>query len=65
MFNQLVNRYFEPSQPLQIISGLMETFIKRCAVERINKAEIRSKGQSQKMQSFGENLWNENPLNGS
>ena len=32
---------FKPSQPLRIISGLKETFIKRCIVDGTNKAEIR------------------------
>ena len=34
----VVNWCFEPSQPLGIISGLRETFIKRDIVERTNKA---------------------------
>ena len=37
----LVNWSFEPSQPQGIISGLKETFMKRCIVKRTNKAEIR------------------------
>ena len=55
---------FEPSQPLGIISGLEETFVKRYAVERTNKAEIRPEGQSQKTESCRENLWNEIQLKG-
>ena len=39
--SELVNWCFEPSQPLGIISGLKETFIKRHKVERTNKAEMR------------------------
>ena len=35
---ELVNWCFEPSQPLGIISGLKETFIKRHVAERTNKA---------------------------
>ena len=45
---KLVNWCFEPSQPIRIISGLKETFIKRHIVERTNKAEIRSEEQSEK-----------------
>ena len=32
-YSSLVNRCFEPSQPLRVISGLKETFIKRYIVE--------------------------------
>ena len=46
--SQLVNWCFEPSQPLGIISGLKETFIKRYTVERTNKAELRPQEQSEK-----------------
>ena len=38
----------KPSQPLGIISGLREAFIKRCIIERTNKAEIRPEEQSKK-----------------
>ena len=55
----LVNRCFEPSQPLWIISRLKETFIKRYMVERTNKSEIRPEEQSEKAESCQENLWNE------
>ena len=57
---QLVNWCFEPSQPLGIISGLKETFIKRYKVERTNKAEIRPEEQSEKTrESSGEFMkWN-------
>ena len=48
----LVNWYFEPSQPLRIISGLKETFIKRYIVERTNKAEIRPREESERLQSW-------------
>ena len=47
---------FEPSQPLGIISGLKETFIKRYIVERTNKAEIRPEEQSEKTERCRENL---------
>ena len=47
---KLVSWYFEPSQPLGIISGLEETSIKR-HVERTNKAEIRPEEQSEKTES--------------
>ena len=59
-----LNWCFEPSQPLGIISGLKETFIKRYKVERTNKAEISPEEQSEKMQSCWENLWNEIQLKG-
>ena len=62
--NYLVNWCFEPSQPLGIISGLKETFIKRHAVEKTNKTEIKPEEQSQKMESCRENLWNEIELKG-
>ena len=55
---------FRPSQPLKIISGLKETFIKRCIVERANKSEIRPEEQSDKTESCRENLWNEIQLKG-
>ena len=42
----LINWCIEPSQPLAIISGLKETFIKRHVVEGTNKAEIRLDEQS-------------------
>ena len=50
-----LDRCFEPSQPLWIISGLKETFIERHTVEKTNKA----RGQSEKTESCRENLWNE------
>ena len=53
-----VSSCFEPSRPLGIISGLKETVIKRYIVERTNKAEIRPKEQSEKIESCRENLWN-------
>ena len=37
----LVSWWFEPSQPLGIISGLKETFINRYIVQKTNKAETR------------------------
>ena len=37
LWNEIVNGCFEPSQPLGIISGLKETFIKRYIVERTYK----------------------------
>ena len=61
---QLVNWCFEPSQPLGIISGLKETFVKRHVVERTNKAEIRPEEQSVKTESCREKLWNEIQLKG-
>ena len=55
---QQVNWWFEPSQPLWIISRLKETFIKRYPVKRTNKADIRPEEQSQKTESYRENLSN-------
>ena len=60
----LVSWYFKPSQPQRIISGLRETFIKRCTVERTNKIEIRPEEQSEKAESSRENSWNEIQLKG-
>ena len=53
-----------PGQPLGIISGLKETFIKRYLAERTSKAEIRPEGQSEKAESCQENLQNEIQLKG-
>ena len=57
LVRQLVNWCFEPSQPLGIISGLKETFIKKYIVERTNKAEIKWEKQSKKTESCRENVW--------
>ena len=62
--SELVSGCFEPSQPQRIISGLRKTFIKGYVIERTNKAKIRSEEQSEKVESFGENLWNEIQLKG-
>ena len=62
--SKLVNRYFEPSQPQRLISGLKEIFIKRYIVERTNKVEIRPGEQSEKAKSCWENLWKEIQLKG-
>ena len=51
----LVKWCFEPSQPLVIISGLKETFVKRYIVERTNKVEVRPEEQSEKTESCREN----------
>ena len=40
--------FFEPREPTGIISGLKETFIKRCTVERTNKAELDQKNRVRK-----------------
>ena len=56
--------YFKPGQPLRIITGLRETFMKRYIVERSNMAEIRPEGQSEKAERCRENLWNEIRLKG-
>ena len=60
----LVNWCFEPSQPLGIISGLKENFIKRYIAERTNKAELRPKESRKKTESCRGNLWNEIQLKG-
>ena len=60
----MVNWCFEHSQPLGIISGLKETFIKRYTVERTSKAEIRAEEQSETTESCREKLWNEIQLKG-
>ena len=44
----LVSWCFEPSQPLGIISGLKEIFIKKYIVERTYKTETRPEEQSEK-----------------
>ena len=46
---EIVNLCFEPSQPLGIISGLKETFVKRYKVERTNKAEIRTESENREL----------------
>ena len=43
----LVNKCFLPSQPVGIIAGLGETFIKRYTVKMTNEAEIRPEEQSE------------------
>ena len=64
LVSYLVNWCFEPSQPLGIISGLKETFVKRYIVERTNKAKIRPEEQSKKTESCEEILWTEILLKG-
>ena len=63
-FSCLANWYFKPSQPLGIISGLKETFIKRDRVARTNKAEIGPEELSEKTESCRENLQNQIQLKG-
>ena len=53
---------FKPSQPQTIISGLMETFIKRCIAERTDEAEIRPEEQSEKAENCRDNLRNEKQI---
>ena len=55
---------FTPSQPQRIISGLRETFIKKCIVERTSKADLGPKEQIENAESCRENLWNEIQLKG-
>ena len=50
----LASGYVTPSQQQRTISGLKETFIKRCIVKRTNKAEIRPEKQSEKAKSCRE-----------
>ena len=64
LLTYLSNRCFEPSQPLGIISGRTETFLKRYVVERTDKAELRPQEQSEKTESCRENLLNEIHLKG-
>ena len=64
-FSKLVSWCFKPSQLQRIISGLRETFRKRCLVEMTSKAEIRPEEQSEKAGSCRENLWNEIQSKGS
>ena len=61
---ELVNWCFEPSQPLEIISGLKEPFIKTYTVDRTNKVGVRPEEQSEKTESCLENLRNEIQLKG-
>ena len=61
---KLANWCSEPSQPLEITSGLKETFIKRQLVQRTNKAEIRPEEHSEKTESYCKNLLNEIQLKG-
>ena len=64
IISKLVNWCSEPSQPLGIIPGLKETFIKRYKVEKTNRAEIQPEEQSQKTESCRESRWNEIQLKG-
>ena len=50
----IVNWCLEPRQPLLIISGLKETFLKRYRLQRTNKAEVRPQEQSEKTELSGE-----------
>ena len=64
LVNYFISWCWEPSQPVGIISGLKETFIKRSIVERTNKAELRPQEHRKKTESCRENLWNEIQLKG-
>ena len=64
MLSKLINWCFEPSQPLGIISGMKEIFMKRYIAERTYETEIRPEEQSEKTESCWENLWNEIQLKG-
>ena len=55
---------FKPKQPQRIISGLRETFIKRCIAERTNEAEIKPEEQSEIAESCREKVWDEIQLKG-
>ena len=59
MTPRIVNWCFESGQPLGIISGLKETFLRRYIVERTNKADIRPEEQSENAESCQANSWNE------
>ena len=65
LLQQLVSWCFKPSQPQGLISGLEETFVKRCVVERTNKGKIKPEEQTEKAESCRENLWNEIQLKGT
>ena len=52
------------SQPQRIITGLRETFVNRCIVERAGKAELSQEEQSENVESYRENVWNEIQLKG-
>ena len=54
--SELVSWWFKPSHPHRIISGLKETFIKRYIVVRTKKADIGLEKQSEKTESYRENL---------
>ena len=56
--SQIVSWCFKLSQTQRIISGLKETFIKRCIAEMIYKSEIRPEERNEKAESCQENLWN-------
>ena len=45
---KLVSRYFKPSQPQRIISGLRETSTERYIAEKTNNSEIGPEEQSEK-----------------
>ena len=60
----LVSLCFMPNQPQRIILGLREISMQRYIVERTNKAEIRPEEQSEKAESWRENLWNKIQLKG-
>ena len=60
----LVYWCFGSSRPLRITSGLKETFIKSCIIERTSKAEVRSEEQSENTECCRENLWNKMQLKG-
>ena len=47
----IVRCCIKPGQLQRIISGLMETFLKRVLVERTNKAGIRPEEQGEKTES--------------
>ena len=44
---------------ISLLSGLKETFIRRCTAERTNEAELRPEEQNEKTMSCFENLRNE------
>ena len=62
MARRLVKWHFEPSQPQGIVSELKESFIKIYTFERTHKAEIKPEEQSEKTDSYQENLLNEMQL---
>ena len=61
---KLVSWCFKPGRPQTITPGLRETLSKRYIAERTSKIGLKPEEQSEKAESFRENLWNEIQLTG-